>query len=303
MPDRNSIQYWLGRFALGVVLLLAAGTGIVQRVLHIPDRTGLITVGLGLYGFHLALSSSGPMVRLLGYRSRTHRQWSDAAQAAWQRASLPRRIFYLLAAVADADGPMTQAEREVVRQFLLERFADPVSAHEIANWEMQPLLVQDRVGLAARIAVGLDGAELDTLFCWCTLVAFADGRFRPDEHAALHEVARGLGIVPQRARMLFHLARAQWMMGQRTRSTGGGSGGSRQQRPAPPPSMDARAQALETLGLDASATPEQVRKRHRELVRKFHPDAQPNLGPVAMREATERFTAIQRAYETLTAAM
>ncbi|MEZ6037591.1 MAG: TerB family tellurite resistance protein [Planctomycetota bacterium] len=303
IPDRNSPDYWFGRFALGCVLLLAAGFGFVQRVLHIPDTTGLITFGLGVFGFHLALSAAGPVVKLLGYRARTQKQWGDAAQIAWQRASLPRRIFYLLTAVADADGPMTQAEREVVRQFLLERFADPVSAHEITTWETQPLQVQDRVGLAARIAVGLDEAELDTLFCWCTLVAFADGKFRPNEHAALHEIARGLGIQPQRARMLFHLARAQWMMGQRARSGAAGGNGRGQQRSAPTPSMDARAQALEVLGLDASATPDQVRKRHRELVRKFHPDAQPNLGPVAMREATERFTAIQRAYETLNAAM
>jgi curved DNA-binding protein CbpA len=63
----------------------------------------------------------------------------------------------------------------------------------------------------------------------------------------------------------------------------------------------AAAAALATLGLPADATPEQIRKRHRELVRRFHPDAQPNLGPVAQREATERFTAIQRAYETLLA--
>ncbi|MGB3967311.1 MAG: J domain-containing protein, partial [Planctomycetota bacterium] len=64
---------------------------------------------------------------------------------------------------------------------------------------------------------------------------------------------------------------------------------------------ETREQALAVLDLPADATPEQIRKRHRELVRKFHPDAQPSLGPIAQREATERFTAIQRAYETLSA--
>ena len=29
----------------------------------------------------------------------------------------------------------------------------------------------------ARIAVGLEDAELDSVFCWCCLVAFADGRY------------------------------------------------------------------------------------------------------------------------------
>ena len=58
-----------------------------------------------------------------------------------------------------------------MRTFLLPRF--PISEHEIRSWERQPLEVEDRVGLAARIAVSLDEAELDTLFCWCALVAFA----------------------------------------------------------------------------------------------------------------------------------
>jgi DnaJ-class molecular chaperone len=54
------------------------------------------------------------------------------------------------------------------------------------------------------------------------------------------------------------------------------------------------------LGLPINANKDQIRRRHRELVRKFHPDAQPNLGPVAQKEATNRFRAIQHAYELLT---
>jgi DnaJ-domain-containing protein 1 len=294
MPPRSSLQFWIGRFALGLLLLVAAGLGFVPRVLHLRDPLGVITLALGLFGFHLALTSVAPMIRLANYRAMTKKAWSQAARSAFERASLPRRIFYLLAAVAEADGPMSPKEREVVRQFLLQRFLDPVQHHEIQTWEAQPLPVTDRVGLAARIAPGLDDAELDTLFCWCALVAFADGRFDPHEHEALHDVAKGLGIPGQRARLLFHMARAQFLGGRRGRA--GGAAG----RP-PERAPDARAAALAVLGLPADASPEQIRRRHRELVRRFHPDAQPHLGPVALREATERFTAIQRAYETLSA--
>jgi DnaJ-domain-containing protein 1 len=293
MPPRSSLQFWIGRFALGLLLLVSAGLGLVPRVLHLRDPLGIVTLALGLYGFHLALTSVAPMIRLASYRSLTKKAWSEAARSAFAKASLPRRIFYLLVAVAEADGPMSPKEREVVRQFLLQRFVDPVQHHEIQTWEAQPLPVTDRIGLAARIAPGLDEAELDTLFCWCVLVAFADGGFHPHEHEALHDVAKGLGIAGPRARMLFHLARAQFLGGQRTRFDRAGSPSER--------GPDARIAALAVLGLPEHATPEQVRRRHRELVRRFHPDAQPNLGPVALREATERFTAIQRAYETLSA--
>ena len=290
MFDRSSTHYWLGRFAIGVALLIAAGLGLVAKVLPVRDSLGLISLAAGLYGFRLAYTSIGPFLRAHNYRQLTQKQWNEAAQAAFARASLPRRVFYLLVAVAEADGPIQPGERELVRRFLLERFGDPVHADEIQSWEMRPLPVQDRVGLAARIANGLDEHELDTLFCWCALVTFADGRFRQDEHAALHDVATGLGIPGPRARMLFHLARAQFLAGD--------SGRQRQGEPQRP--AGARADALAVLGLPLDATAEQIRRRHRELVRRFHPDAQPNLGEVAQREARERFHAIQRAYEVLT---
>ena len=290
MFDRSSPRYWILRFCAGLLLLAMAGLGVVQR-LRIPDTIGLLTLLLGLTGFKLAFDSVTPLVRMLSHRSRTRVQWSESAQAAFARASLPRRVYYLLTAIAEADGPMSAKEREAVRHFVLARFGDPVHVDELRTWEAQPLPVTDRIGLAARIGKGLDDAELDSLFCWCCLVAFADGSFGATEHQALHDVARGLGIDAARARMLFHLARAQYLQGDRR--------GERERPAGAPPVGDVRAHAFEVLGLPGNATPEQIRKRHRELVRKFHPDAQPSLGPVALQEATARFTAIQRAYEVL----
>jgi tetratricopeptide (TPR) repeat protein len=49
----------------------------------------------------------------------------------------------------------------------------------------------------------------------------------------------------------------------------------------------------EVLGLPMSATPEQIRKRYRELVRRYHPDVNP--AP----DAKERFLRIQEAYQVL----
>ncbi len=290
MFDRSSPRHWILRFCAGLLLITLAGTGFLDR-LHIPDPIGLLRLLLGLAGFKLAFDSVAPLARILSHHARTRVEWSEAAQNAFARASLPRRVYYLLAAVAEADGPMSAKEREAVRHFVLERFGDPVHLDEVRTWEAQPLPVTDRIGLAARIGTGLDDAELDSLFCWCCLVAFADGSFGANEHQALHDVARGLGIAAPRARMLFHLARAQYLQGDRR--------GERERPAGAPRPGDSRAQALDVLGLPADATPDQIRKRHRELVRKFHPDAQPNLGPVAQQEATARFTAIQRAYETL----
>ncbi len=287
MPPRSSLRYWLLRFFGGSVLLIAAGLGVFQRLLP-GSILGTATILPGLAGFYLALSSITPMVRLLSLESRTRRAWSEAATEAFARASLPRRVYYLLTAVAEVDGPMSPAERETVRQFVRERFLGAESADELRLWESQPVQVGDRTGLAARIAFGLDDAELDTLFCWCCLVAFADHNYREPEHRALQEVARGLGLAAARARMLFHLAKAQHL-----RAAAGG------RSPHQADNQSDKARALAVLGLPADANADTIRRRHRELVRRFHPDAQPNLGPVAQQEATERFREIQRAYETL----
>lgn len=295
MTARSPLQHWALRFVGGVALLALGGSGLLLRLLHLPPSFWPLSVLVGFVGFRLALAAAGPLARVLQLHWRAQSDWNEAARNAFVRASLPRRIYYLLASVAAADGPMSAVERQAIRHFVLERFADPVQAADLRNWEEQPFPVDDRKGLAARIAMGLEAAELDSLFCWCCFVAFADDRYNDAENAALQQIAEGLGLAAARARMLFQLARAQQLRGDRR----GAGGGARPASAAPP--ADARRRALDELGLPADATPAQIRRRHRELVRKFHPDAQPHLGPVAQREATERFTAIQRAYETLTA--
>ena len=61
-----------------------------------------------------------------------------------------------------------------------------------------------------------------------------------------------------------------------------------------------RSEALEVLGLDQAATATEIKKRHREMVREFHPDKHQHLGEVAAKEAEERFRMAQSAYEVLT---
>lgn len=288
MGDRSTPQYWLGRFVGGLALILLAGAGAIAKLLRGSELSGPVTVLAGFWGFYLAFSSVQPLMRFLSRQQAFGRPWATEARDLFARASLPRRVYYLLAAIAGVDGPMTARERDTVRSFVLTHFVGGVTIADLQSWELQPLAIQDRRGLAARIAVGLTEPELDTLFVWCCLVTFADGQYRESEHRVLQEVAAGFGLPRGRARMLFHLARAQFL-----RESGA------KDQPRPANAVDARTQAFEVLGLPPDATAEQIRKRHRELVRRFHPDAQPNLGPVAQREATERFQAIQRAYETL----
>jgi DnaJ-domain-containing protein 1 len=52
------------------------------------------------------------------------------------------------------------------------------------------------------------------------------------------------------------------------------------------------------LGVSKNATPVEVKKAYRKLVRAYHPDALPSdLPPEMMRSSVERFIEIQKAYE------
>jgi DnaJ-domain-containing protein 1 len=210
------------------------------------------------------------------------------------RASLPRQVFLLLLAVAESDREASAAERELVRRFLLDRFADPVSVQELESWEAQRVPRGRVRPLAQRLGQVLTEPECVTLFHWACHVAFADGHFRADEHAVLQDVAAGLGFDPQHARRIFLHAKAE-----RLRASGGDR--EHQRAHAPRARNLTRERALEVLGLDERASPADVRRRHRELVKKYHPDRHSHLGEVAAREASERFRAIQAAYELLAA--
>ena len=56
-----------------------------------------LAVLLGFGGFLLALQSIAPLVRLMTRQVHAHSAWHDSATRMFERASLPRRIYYLLA--------------------------------------------------------------------------------------------------------------------------------------------------------------------------------------------------------------
>jgi uncharacterized tellurite resistance protein B-like protein len=300
------LRYWSLRFATGFGLLLASGAGVpgaIARNLDGPGNYLLLDVLCGLVGFWLSFGSVTPLVRSLAEDARLRGEWGREAHAAFRRSTTPQQVFLLLLGVAEADGRVGPAERELVRRFLLQRFVDPRTAAHLASWEAQAVPTRDLAALARAVARGLDLGERATLYSWSCLVAFADGRLDAAEHDALRQVARGLGLTDEHARLLLPFAQQVHLRGAAgARAAGGQRAGRAAGRDgAPPRPASEREQALAALGLPEGATSEMIRRRHRELVRKFHPDAQPNLGSVAQEEATERFRVIQRAYVVLTA--
>lgn len=302
----SSLTYWTLRFVLGLAVLLASGAGWPGALMAAVLGGGsyiLFDVLCGISGFWNAFVAIEPVVRGIGVDVRLRRSWGKGEHAAFARASVEQQVFLLLLGVAEADGKAGLRERELVRTFLLQRFPSQQIKVELERWSATAMPPSDLRTLAQHLALRFQSGERSTLYSWCCLVAFADGDLHDTEVNALQAVASGLGLELRYAQFLFEFAQQAASQKRRPGATHDNSSrdGQRARREPrrPPPPATPRERALRTLGLPPDADREQIRQRHRELVRKFHPDAHQRLGPVAVQEAAERFKAIQRAYEEL----
>jgi hypothetical protein len=70
-------------------------------------------------------------------------------------------------------------------------------------------------------------------------------------------------------------------------------------RREPVTDIDSLFAAYEVLGLEVTATPDEIRKRFRELSKKCHPDRVADLDEEIQRAAKRRFGEVRKAYEFL----
>jgi DnaJ-domain-containing protein 1 len=307
----------LVRFAVAVGVMLL-GFAIARGPL------ALIGVVISVLGMAHAVRQFGRLAWILGLEQQQKGGASGAG------ASIPRRVFWLLYTVAESDGRSGAREMDLVRRFLLERFLSPEILADLTSWNAPRLPREELAPLVRSLRAQLSGSECETIFWWCCMVSLIDERFTADEHELLQDIAREFGMPGDHARRVFQHAKTRVL--QATRSSGagysgagGGSGrgggfdgrssgyGSTGGRSGsgwrrydsgwpprqPPQKPDRRRSALSILGLDESADERTIRKRHRELVKRYHPDAHARLGPVAAQEAAERFKEVQAAYEFL----
>ncbi len=308
----SPFTYWSARFLFGLALLLASGISLPSKLAEPLFGHGggpVVDWLIGLFGFLASFTAVTPLVRVIAADARLRREWGSTAHSAFARASTPQRVFLLLLAVAEADGTAGPSELELVRSFLHSRFVDPRQRRDLDDWRRGPRPPRDLTELARLVARDLGQGERATIYSWSCLVAFADGALRGQEFRALQQIALGLGIAPHHAMFLFEFAQqaanqqrrsrtqSNQYSGKRDRAAGSGTGSSARTTASP---TSVREQSFATLGLPTDASAEAIRHRHRELVRRFHPDKHRTLGPIAQQEATERFVAIQRAYEVLT---
>ncbi len=282
-----------------LILLVRMGIGVLVMTIGFWLSRGsgaLIGVPIAFYGAAKAINEFSRFVRARELGRVMGPMVRDLRRNERRPASLGESIAMLLFGIAELDGPASAAERVAVIRTIVENFPEPALIASLERWQFERLDEAGRLAILQQLRRGLDEADRSRVFRWCARVTLSDERFNAGEHAVLQVIARELGLRPELARHLFHDVKGRILAERAGRGGADGSSGSGRSTT----SMARRSEALSTLGLGPHANDDEVRRRHRELVKLHHPDAHAHLGATEVAAATQRFREIQRAYEVLT---
>ena len=198
-------------------------------------------------------------------------------------SKLASTVFHLMGYVARVDGQVSSQEvalgEQVFDQFGLQDEARRIAVAQFnlgraEQFDPQPVLAEFVQHF------GLRSPHAEQVLVALIAIASADGEIKQSERAALKMIAVALGYREDEfVRQLERFAVT-----------------------APPPSQSEQS-ALDVLGLDASASADQVKRAYRKLISQYHPDKLEGAGVRgdALKGAQAKAKAVRAAYEQLIA--
>lgn len=180
-------------------------------------------------------------------------------------------ILILVACVLKADGIVKKSELGVVKKYLLQTYGE--SAALEALQVLKKLLEQDidHLAVANQIKQYVNYSTRLAILQFLVNLAFADGEYAQAEALVIEQISVALGVSDADYRSLLAVY------------------GKTQ-------SPDWAYQALE---ITRSASNEEVKKAYRRMAMKYHPDKVASAGEDVKQKATEKFRAINEAYESI----
>lgn len=228
-------------------------------------------------GGGLGWALGGPIGALIGFaigalfesddEPRTQRRYSARTGAGDFKMSL----LVLIACVIKADGKTRTSELETVRRILMSNFG-PVETEEAMDI-LDRLLVQEinEREVAAQIDRNMNYSSKLELLHILFMIAYADGEVSPEELDLLQRISAAFGI----SYIDFDAIRAPY-----TRKNDS-------------------AWAYKALGIDASASDEDIKRAYRKMAMKYHPDKLAGLGEDVKKAGEEKFRSVKDAYDFL----
>lgn len=225
----------------------------------------------GLIGFAIGSLLDGS-VEVVNYGEYQEHQ-QRGGNPYWRTAEgdFKMSLLVLIACVMNADGRPQKKELDVVKRFLLANFGEEGALEALQI--LKKLLKQpiDDVQVARQINQYMNYSGKLELVHLLFEIAFADGVENPYEIQVIQRIAWNLGV----STVDFNSLKAPYT---RTKDINW---------------------AYTTLGIKPSATDSEIKKAYREMAKKYHPDTVANLGEDIKKKATEKFRAVNEAYEEL----
>ncbi len=178
-------------------------------------------------------------------------------------------LLVLVTAVLKADGKYLKSELNYVKEFLNHNFGEEGAYQALQI--LQRLRDQEirETEICHQIKHYMDHSSRLQLVHFLFGIAAADGSIAPEELLCIQHIASSLGISDadyQSIEAMF-VPKTDW--------------------------------AYNILGIETTATPEEIKKAYRKMAVKYHPDKVSYLGPEIQKAANEKFQKVNEAYQLI----
>lgn len=219
--------------------------------------------------------------------SSSNQKWSHwRYQNTGNDADLSAALLVLIAAVMNADSVVKKSELDMVKRFLLSNYGEERGKElllRLRDLKDQKLPVQD---ICRQIKVNTDYTTRYHMIDFLFSIAGSDGDVSSPEQLLLRTISNGLGIS-----MSDFISISSRHTASRYSSSEGYSRGNTTYSSGKDP--------YSVLGINSSATDEEVKKAYRRMAMKYHPDKVEGLGEEVKRNAEAQFREINDAYESI----
>ncbi len=180
-------------------------------------------------------------------------------------------LLVMIACVLKADGEVKKSELGVAKRFLVANFGEQGALDALQI--LKKLLEQpiNETEVASQINLYMNYSAKLQLVRLLFDIAFADGDLNYNELKVIQRISNIFGISSTEFEAL----------------------------KAPYVKHEDKDWAYKALEIEPGATIEEIKKAYRRMAMKYHPDKVANLGEDVKKSATEKFRAINEAYESL----
>jgi len=201
---------------------------------------------------------------------------SQSAQSGYRRPTASASdvrvsLLVLIACVMKADGRVKKVELDLVKQFLVRNYGEQGALNAL---QVLKHLLEQQINpteVAVQIAANVNYSTRLELVHFLLELANADGDFCDSEKRVIDQIVSGLNISAADYRSLLALYQK-----------------------AEDPDW-----AYKALEIEPGATNDEVKKAYRRMAMKYHPDKVAGAGDEIKEKATEKFRAINEAYEAI----